>query len=150
MSHIVLMAEFAAQHTAHNDPSEFGKDVWALLQLARQVAGHEYVNAQRLRTIFRREMDEVWAKTDVLITPATPITAPLASKEMVDVAGEEENVRLASTRFVRGWNVLGEPALAMPCGSDSAGLPVGLQLIASPFAEPQLLQTGKTLEFLLS
>ncbi len=149
-THIVLMAEFAAQHTAHNNPDQFGKDVWALLQLARQIAGHEYVNAQRLRTLFRREMDEVWRKTDLLITPATPITAPLANKEMVDVAGEEENVRLASTRLVRGWNILGEPALAMPCGKDSAGLPIGLQVIAPPFAEPQLLQAGKTLEFLLA
>ena len=149
-SHIVILSEFAAQHATNHDSERFGTDTWALLELGRQIAAHEYVNAQRLRTVFRREIKRVWSKVDLLITPTTPITAPSASKDLVDVAGIEDNVRMASTRLVRGLNLLGEPALAMPCGQADNGLPVSLQLIAPPFTEPQLLQIAKTLELLLS
>jgi Asp-tRNA(Asn)/Glu-tRNA(Gln) amidotransferase A subunit family amidase len=63
----------------------------------------------------------------------------------VQINGREEDVRLASTRLVRGWNYLGEPALSMPCGTDSQGLPIGMQLIAGPYQDAQLLQIAKTL-----
>lgn len=149
-SQVVQLSEFAAQHTTHDASEQFGTDIWAHLELGRQIAAHEYVNAQRLRTLFRREMDHLWHEIDLLITPTTPIAAPLASKDTVDVGGNEENVRMASTRLVRGFNLLGEPALSMPCGKADTGMPVSLQLVAPPFGEPRLLQIAKTLEFLLS
>jgi aspartyl-tRNA(Asn)/glutamyl-tRNA(Gln) amidotransferase subunit A len=58
----------------------------------------------------------------------------------------EENVRIATTRLVRSINFLGEPALSMPCGKTSNGMPVGLQLISAPFDEARLLQIAKSLE----
>ena len=145
-SHMVILSEFAAQHQHRRDQTEFGKDVWALLELGRQVAAHEYINAQRLRTLFRREMDRLWEQIDVLVTPTTPVTAPLAGEETLSIAGKEENVRMASTRLLRGFNLLGEPALSMPCGMSRNGMPVGLQLISKPFDEARLLQVAKTLE----
>jgi aspartyl-tRNA(Asn)/glutamyl-tRNA(Gln) amidotransferase subunit A len=143
---VVQMAEAAALYVDYHDPSLFGRDVWANLQDGRQIFGHEYVNAQRLRTIFRRAMDQVWAAIDLIVTPTTPITAPLRDVPTVELNGHTEDVRLASTRLVRGWNYLGEPALSLPCGEDSVGLPVGMQLIGAPFADARLLQLAKTLE----
>jgi len=51
-----------------------------------------------------------------------------------------------ATRLVRAFNVLGLPALSMPCGLSSQGLPIGLQLVAAPFEEATLLQLGAVLE----
>jgi aspartyl-tRNA(Asn)/glutamyl-tRNA(Gln) amidotransferase subunit A len=143
---IIQMAEAAALFVNYQDPAPFGKDVWANIQDGRQIFGHEYVNAQRMRAIHRRAMNQVWQTVDVIVTPTTAITAPLRGATTVDLGGHTEDVRLASTRLVRGWNYLGEPALSLPCGKDSLGLPIGLQLVAAPLADASLLQLAKTLE----
>jgi aspartyl-tRNA(Asn)/glutamyl-tRNA(Gln) amidotransferase subunit A len=64
----------------------------------------------------------------------------------VRLGGIEEDVRLATTRLVRGINALGYPALSIPCGLSSAGLPIGLQLIGPAFEEALLLRVGAALE----
>jgi aspartyl-tRNA(Asn)/glutamyl-tRNA(Gln) amidotransferase subunit A len=64
----------------------------------------------------------------------------------VRINGAEEDVRLASTRLTRPFNVLGWPALAMPCGFSAAGLPIGLQLVAPPHREDTLFCAGAALE----
>jgi aspartyl-tRNA(Asn)/glutamyl-tRNA(Gln) amidotransferase subunit A len=56
------------------------------------------------------------------------------------------DTRLATTRLVRGINVLGFPALSMPCGKSAENLPIGLQLIARPLEENLLLALGDALE----
>ena len=142
---VVQLAETAAIYVNHHDKSQFGEDVWALLEQGRMIMGHEYVNGQRLRTVFRQEFDKLWTKVDVLVGPTTPTTAPFLEQNTVTIQGQEENVRMASTRLVRAINLLGEPALSIPCGKGSDGMPVGLQLIAAPFAEATLVKVGKTL-----
>jgi aspartyl-tRNA(Asn)/glutamyl-tRNA(Gln) amidotransferase subunit A len=94
-------------------------------------------------------MDALWKQIDILVTPTTPTTAPLAEEESLTINGVKENTRMASTRLVRGINCVGEPALSMPCGNDENGLPIGLQMIAPPFAEARLLQVARTLEGML-
>lgn len=148
-SRVVQLAEFASLHAQDARREKFGSDVSSLLEQGRMIAGHEYVNAQRLRSLFRRQMDQVWKEIDVLITPTTPTTAPLADNEWTEINGVRENVRMATTRLVRGINYLGEPALSMPCGTDEKGLPVGLQMISGPFTEAKLLQIAKSLERML-
>jgi aspartyl-tRNA(Asn)/glutamyl-tRNA(Gln) amidotransferase subunit A len=142
---VVQLAETAAIYVDHTDKSKFGEDVWALLEQGRLIMGHEYVNAQRMRTLFRREFDELWTKVDVLVGATTPMTAPLQEQVTVSIQGKEENVRMAATRLVRAINLIGEPALSIPCGKGRDGMPVGLQLIAAPFAEKTLVKVGKQL-----
>jgi aspartyl-tRNA(Asn)/glutamyl-tRNA(Gln) amidotransferase subunit A len=142
---IVQLSETAAIYVKHTDAKLFGEDVWALLEQGRMIHGHEYVNAQRIRTLFRRDFDALWTKIDVLAAPTSPITAPLLEQNTVTIAGHEENVRIASTRLVRSLNFLGEPAVSMPCGKDANDMPAGLQLISAPFTEPKLLQIARTL-----
>jgi aspartyl-tRNA(Asn)/glutamyl-tRNA(Gln) amidotransferase subunit A len=67
-------------------------------------------------------------------------------EEDIEIGGQRENVRLASTRLVRPVNLIGEPALSMPYGSTSNGLPIGLQLIGPPFTDARLLRIGRRLE----
>lgn len=143
---IVQFGEVAAVYANKRDMSQFGEDVRALIEQGRMLSAQDYVNAQRVRTVFRREFDKLWREIDVLVCPTTPTTAPPADQPTIDINGQAENTRMASTRLVRSINFLGEPALSMPCGKDRHGLPIGLQLIGAPFTEPTLLQLGKTLE----
>jgi Asp-tRNA(Asn)/Glu-tRNA(Gln) amidotransferase A subunit family amidase len=64
----------------------------------------------------------------------------------VRLGGQDEDVRLATTRFARTANALGVPALSMPCGLSSAGLPIGLQIIGAAFQEQLILRIGAALE----
>ena len=64
----------------------------------------------------------------------------------VQIGLETEDTRLASTRFMRGINIVGIPALAIPCGFTKTGLPIGLQLVGDFYREDLLLQVGAALE----
>jgi aspartyl-tRNA(Asn)/glutamyl-tRNA(Gln) amidotransferase subunit A len=64
----------------------------------------------------------------------------------MQVGTQSEDVRLATTRLMRAINVLGIPALSIPCGSTKAGLPIGLQILGAPRAEDMLLRVGAAIE----
>jgi aspartyl-tRNA(Asn)/glutamyl-tRNA(Gln) amidotransferase subunit A len=59
--------------------------------------------------------------------------------------GIVEDIRLASTRLVRPFNVLGWPALSIPCGRSREGMPIGLQLVAPPGHDESLLSSAESL-----
>jgi aspartyl-tRNA(Asn)/glutamyl-tRNA(Gln) amidotransferase subunit A len=143
---IVQLAETAALYADHKEASLFSPQVWDLLQQGRLIAGHDYVNAQRMRAVFGRAWDALWTRIDVLATPTTPTAAPLLEQTKIAINGKDEDVRMASTRLVRAINYLGEPALSMPCGKTAQGLPIGMQIIGAHFSEPRLLQIAKSLE----
>jgi aspartyl-tRNA(Asn)/glutamyl-tRNA(Gln) amidotransferase subunit A len=147
VARMTLLAEASAVLEPFlKDRSLFGPDVLTLLDQGRLVPAIDYVNAQRLRRRFRREFDALWTEVDCLVTPATPAPAPRIGDTTVMLGGQEEDVRLAATRLVRGINPLGLPALAMPCGLTSAGLPIGLQIVGRAFDEATLLKVGAVLE----
>lgn len=143
---IIQFGEATSLYARYHDPKLFGEDVWALIQQGRMVQAHEYVSAQRIRTLFRRDFDRLWKDVDVMITPATPMTAPKLGDLTVQFGSQPEDVRIASTRLCRAINFLGEPSLSLPCGRDAAGLPIGMQLIGAPFSESKLLQIAHALE----
>ncbi len=146
VARVVQLSETASLYAQYTDASMFGSDVWALIQQGKMITAHHYVSAQRVRTLFRREFDAVWKKIDVLVTPTTPIAAPLLEDVTIQIGAVTENARMASTRLVRAINLIGEPALSMPCGNTAEGLPIGMQLVGPPFSEPKLLQIAQTLE----
>jgi aspartyl-tRNA(Asn)/glutamyl-tRNA(Gln) amidotransferase subunit A len=147
IARVVLLAEAAAvAEPFMENRSQFGQDVLALLDQGRLVPAADYVNAQRLRRKMRREFDEVWKEVDCLITPATPSPAPRIGETTIRLGGRDEDVRLATTRLVRGVNALGYPALSLPCGLSASGLPVGLQIIGAACEEALLLRIGAALE----
>ncbi len=147
---MIQLAEVSAVYTGERDASRFSPPTWNLLEQGRLIQATEYVNAQRLRSIFRRQFNAVWQQVHMLAVPVTPITAPLMTETTVNINGVDEDVRMASTRLMRTANLLGDPALAMPCGRSKSGLPIGLQLIGAPFSEPLLLRVAGTLETVLS
>jgi aspartyl-tRNA(Asn)/glutamyl-tRNA(Gln) amidotransferase subunit A len=146
IARLVLLAEAAASLQRYHAQRElFGTDVLALLDQGSVLPAAAYIQAQRRRRELMREFAEVWKRVDVLFTPCTPTTAPPIGATQIDVAGTAEDVRLASTRLVRGVNLLGVPALSVPSGPDETGLPTGLQIIGPAFSEPLLLRTAAAL-----
>jgi aspartyl-tRNA(Asn)/glutamyl-tRNA(Gln) amidotransferase subunit A len=144
---VILLAEASAVHETRMEQREaIGADVLALLDQGRLLPATDYIQAQRLRTRFLREFQALWREVDCIITPTTPNTAPRIGQTTVKLNGREEDTRLATTRMVRGLNVLGAPALSLPCGLAASGLPAGLQIVAPPFEEALLLRAGAALE----
>jgi aspartyl-tRNA(Asn)/glutamyl-tRNA(Gln) amidotransferase subunit A len=136
----ILLAEASSVYERYLDRREdFGADVLALLDQGRLLPATAYVNAQRLRGQFARQFRALFDQIDCLVTPTTPVTAPKIGEKHISIGGQMEDTRLATTRFMRGINVLGFPALSVPCGRDRAGLPIGMQLIARPFEDDLLL-----------
>jgi aspartyl-tRNA(Asn)/glutamyl-tRNA(Gln) amidotransferase subunit A len=125
---------------------EFGRDILVLVEQGRLISAVDYLNAQRVRRLLARDFSKIWTNLDCLITPATPMTAPKIGETSVAIGSFTEDVRTAATRLTRPFNVLGWPALALPCGFSSANLPIGLQLAAPPQQEDTLLQAGAALE----
>ena len=144
---VILLSEASALMEPHaKDRTSFGTDVRALLDQGMLLPATDYVNAQRLRSVYRRHFLALFQSIDVLFTPTTPLTAPKIGQATVLLDGQEEDTRLASTRFVRGINVVGFPALSIPCGFDKGGLPIGLQIVGKPFDEVTILRVGAALE----
>ena len=144
---VILLAEASAVMEKYiGNRDQFGADVLSLLDQGRLLPATDYVNAQRLRRVMQREYAQLWSKVDCLFTPTTPMAAPRIGEKTVSLGEFTDDVRLATTRFVRGINVLGLPAISMPCGADRRGLPLGLQIIGRPFDEALILQVAAALE----
>ena len=144
---VILLSEASALMERYLDRrADFGADVLSLLDQGRLLAATDYVNAQRLRRRMQRDFAAVWQDADCLLTPATPTPAPQIGESTVVIDGVEEDARLASTRLVRGINVLGLPALSVMCGFSARGLPLGLQIVGRPFDEALILRVGAALE----
>jgi aspartyl-tRNA(Asn)/glutamyl-tRNA(Gln) amidotransferase subunit A len=147
VARMVLLAEASAVAGPAMERRElFGADVLALLDQGRLVPATDYINAQRLRRKMRREFDRLWSEADCLMMPTTPNTAPKIGETTVRLGGQDENVRLATTRLVRGINALGYPALSLPCGLSGSRLPIGVQIIGPAFEEARILRLGAALE----
>jgi aspartyl-tRNA(Asn)/glutamyl-tRNA(Gln) amidotransferase subunit A len=144
---VILMAEASAVMEPYRERREsFSPDVLALLDQGKVISAIDYINAQRLRGALRREFRKVWREVDCLLIPTTPHTAPRIGETTVRFDGRDEDARLAATRLVRGINLLGVPALSMPCGLSSSGLPMGLQIVGPAFEEALILRVAAALE----
>jgi aspartyl-tRNA(Asn)/glutamyl-tRNA(Gln) amidotransferase subunit A len=143
---ILLCEATAAIEPQLHQRANFGDDVLALFDQGRLLPATDYLHAQRLRRKMQRDFAKVWNEVDCLIVPTTPNTAPRVGENTIRLGGRDEDVRLATTRLVRPFNVLGLPALSMPCGISSNGLPIGLQIVGPPMEEALILRVGAALE----
>ena len=137
---IVNNAETAAYHeenfrTRADDYSEILRQ---RIEVGILTPAVSYIQAQRLRRVFRREMESLARGWDLLLTPTTPTPAPQ------DLSTTGDPV------FQSPWTSCGLPTITIPSGiSDSTGLPLGTQLAAPPFHEARLLAGAKWCEEVL-
>ncbi|HPU42359.1 MAG TPA: Asp-tRNA(Asn)/Glu-tRNA(Gln) amidotransferase subunit GatA [Acetivibrio clariflavus] len=100
-----------------------------------------YKKALQVRTLIKKGFDEAFEKYDIILGPTAPTTAYKL--------GEKVNNPLEmylGDIYTVSVNIAGLPGLVVPCGFDSKGLPIGLQLIGKPFDESTLIQVGYTFE----
>ena len=147
-----LLVEAAAVHRKNLEThsGDFGADVKMLLERGREVSAADYVNAQLARRRFGRKFERLFEQVDLLVTPATPLTAfPVGETKVVfreKGTEKEEDTRAAATRHLRAFNASGHPALSVCCGFDGHELPVGLQIVGRLFEEAAVLQCGHAYE----
>lgn len=148
LAHLTLLAEAAAVHEPYlrKRRDTYGEDVRTLLDMGRLVPAVDYLQAQRLRKRILGVYLDILQRVDALLLPATPMTAPRIGQKQVEINGEAEDTRIAATRLLRGFNLLGLPVLSLPAGFSSAGLPIGCQIVGRPWDEPLLLRIGAALE----
>lgn len=104
-----------------------------------------YKKAQQVRTLIKNEFDSVFSSYDLILTPTAPTTA-FKINEKADNPLEMYMSDICTVPI----NIAGVPALSMPCGFDSQGLPIGVQLVAKAFGEGTIIKAAYNLEVALS
>ncbi len=100
-----------------------------------------YGQAQKVRTLIRRDFDQAFGQVDVIACPVAPTTAfPIGAKTGDPLAMYLEDV------FTLPASLAGICGLAVPCGFDRGGLPIGLQLLGPAFGEERVLRAGRAYE----
>ena len=100
-----------------------------------------YKKALQVRTLLKNAFDQVFAGYDAILAPVAPTTAYRIGEKTKDplemYLGDVYTVPV---------NIAGLPALSLPCGTDSQGLPIGMQLIGKAYSEPTLYRAGFAFE----
>lgn len=100
-----------------------------------------YLKALRVKAMIKKAFDEAFTKYDCILGPVAPTTAPELGKSLADPI----KMYLGDI-YTISVNLAGLPGISVPCGVDSKGLPIGLQLIGDCFQEKKLIQTAYTYE----
>ena len=145
--HLVLAdaAEYHAR-TLESRPQDYTPNVRVRLEMARYVLAEDYIRALRGKAIIATEVDRALHGIDVLVCPALSIPAPPIGAATMPVKGGNEAVRTLMLRCTQPFNVSGHPAIALPCGTTPAGLPIGLQLVGNKGRTPALVQAALAVE----
>ena len=130
-------------------PGDYGADVRTLLEVGEMLLATHYLQAQRYRTLLRNEFLAAFTKVDLFLCPTLPFAAtPVGAMTVVIEDGIEEDMLSAIMQYTGVPSLTGLPALAVPCGFDTDGLPVGMQLIGKPFDEATLFRVGAAYQML--
>ena len=145
--HLVL-SEAATVHTAalEQQPQDYTPAVRLRLELGRYVQAEDYVRAQHGRAVLGRAVDAALAGRAALVLPSLAIPAPPLGATAVDVGGQTESLRSIMLRLTQLFSTTGHPAVSIPCGLTSTGLPCGLQLVGHRHRTCQLLDVAEACE----
>lgn len=140
-----LAADFAHEAvTTHRGTwpsrsSEYGANIAHKMRSAYAISERDIELARHRRADYRDRFDETFGAFDVVITPTTPMVAPLAGVD-------DLKIRARTIRLTVPLNATGAPALSMPCGPAEFGLPASVQIVARPGLDGLVLAVARELE----
>ena len=146
--YLTILAEAATYHRArHADRfADYGEDVQRFLATGAGISAIDYIEAQRARRGVLANMLAAFMEVDLLLTPTLPIEAPVIGQETTSWDDGDEDTLTTLIRFTSPFNQTGLPAITVPCGLGSSGLPIGIQLVGPPFAEARVLRAAAEAE----
>ena len=100
-----------------------------------------YLKALRAKALIRQEFDRAFEKYDVILAPAAPHTAPRIGESLKDPLA-----MYLGDIYTVAVNLCGLPAISVPCGVDSKGLPIGIQMIGNRFEEKKIFRSAAAFE----
>lgn len=100
-----------------------------------------YLKALRVKALIKKAFDDAFAKYDVILGPAAPTTAPGLGESLSDP------IRMyLGDIYTIAVNLAGLPGISLPCGTDSKGLPIGMQLLGDCFQEKKIIRAAYSFE----
>jgi amidase len=128
---------------------DFEPYTWHLVRLGRELSALRAASARRKLDIWAASIAEWWSEGfDLLITPTMPIPAPRTGELAIraDAVAEGAHRMLGALAFTLPFNLTGQPAVSVPFAMSTAGLPLGVQLVATHGREDLLLRVAAQLE----
>ena len=128
-------------------PQDYDWSTRIRLESALLTPSTAYIRAQRARARIRRELLEALERYDVLVMPTGPVTAPSLAASTGSPGGYYQGRSdLGRRRYTSPAALAGLPALSLPCGFSSAGLPIGMQIVGRPFDEAGVFRIARAYE----
>lgn len=147
INRVIAYAEGSALHERFlSTRPAYGPTIRPRQEAGRFLLAWQYLTAQRLRTVACAAFAATWRDVDVLVTPVLPCTAPQCGTTTVDLSGRAEPVTTALIRLTGAANLTGLPALTVPMGLASDGLPTGLQVVGPPGEDERVCFVGAAYE----
>lgn len=144
---VMVKCEAAAMHRPwmEKTPELYANQVRTRMEAGFFIPATHYIDALRLRSHFVREfLDGAMEGVDAVLLPAIPFPIPTIEETDTETKGGPAVLKMVAgfTGLTRPFNTLGLPTLSVPCGFDSNGAPIGLQLVGRPFDEALLYRVG--------
>ncbi len=127
---------------------EYGEDVRTRIEMGAKVSAVDYLRALEIQKHFTLQLHMALAESDAdaIVYPSTAIEAPLIDQESSRLGKHDYPTRAILLRHNRPANLAGVPAISVPCGFSSSGLPIGLQFMGGVSSEAVLLRIAKIFE----
>jgi aspartyl-tRNA(Asn)/glutamyl-tRNA(Gln) amidotransferase subunit A len=147
---MTLFAEAAEAHWPKlmQGHAGLGEDIRVRLEIGQFFSAIDYVKAQRLRALLRMSMVATMDEADAIISPTMAPLAPEIGNASNSIQASAPHSR-EGAHFSAPYNVTGMPAISIPCGTDSRGAPIGLQIAGRPGEDARVLQVAETCEHVI-
>jgi aspartyl-tRNA(Asn)/glutamyl-tRNA(Gln) amidotransferase subunit A len=110
------------------------------------VLATDYLRAQRLRTAMRQELEGLLTRVDALVTPTTRTVPHPIGRPFTEVGGQPIHIFSLWVGLTVPFDLTGSPAISVPCGFSTEGLPIGLQIAGRAWDEATILRIAAAYE----
>jgi len=124
---------------------ELGPETRPLVELGLNLTLDDFTRAQAGRELIKRDYRMALQHADVIVLPTAPLPAPRINEEAITVDGQQHLVAQLCAGYTAAANLTGLPAVPVPAGVSSAGLPIGVQVMAAHFDEVRALHVANAI-----